>query len=310
MSIQMLVPDAYVFPGSWGYTRKWLVLHKTAGFQTAQDVAAYFQNGSNGLHVSSHYVIGLDGTVVQCVNEADGAGANGVLESGHDPWWDPSVNPNLVTFSIEHVDPTQDNSTPVPDAQKSASFALVKDICTRWNIPMRDADSAGGITGHFSIDPISRSRCPGNYPWDELWAYLKGVQHMPVPQGWHDDGTKLTAPNGHFLVKGFRDRVLNATSWDSGDQPLEEEQSVSQIELHNTPTPGTRQILRDQMFVWTPTHGVAASASGMEIKACYDKITALQAQIISLQATQATQAAKTIATLQSILTQIEELAKA
>ena len=38
--LQMFVPDQYVFSGSWGETRKWLILHKTAGFQTAQEVAA------------------------------------------------------------------------------------------------------------------------------------------------------------------------------------------------------------------------------------------------------------------------------
>ena len=175
---QMLVPDAFVFPQSWGNTRHWLILHKTAGFHTAEDVAAYFQSGSDGREVSSHYVVGLDGTIVQCVRETDGAGANGVLESGHDPWWSPDLNPNLVTFSIEHVDPSSDNSTPMPEAQKAASFQLIHDICQRWQIPMKSADGTGGITGHFSIDPQSRARCPGNYAWDELWAYLKGQEEM------------------------------------------------------------------------------------------------------------------------------------
>jgi N-acetyl-anhydromuramyl-L-alanine amidase AmpD len=34
------------------------------------------------------------------------------------------------------------------------------------------ADAIGGITGHSSIDPVSRSHCPGPYPWDELFTYL------------------------------------------------------------------------------------------------------------------------------------------
>jgi hypothetical protein len=38
---------------------------------------------------------------------------------------------------------------------------------------MRLADATGGITGHFSIDPVNRSQCPGIYPWAALWAYLQ-----------------------------------------------------------------------------------------------------------------------------------------
>jgi hypothetical protein len=181
--LQMFVPDAFVFPQSGGHTRSWLVIHKTAGFHTAQEVAQYFQAGApqaGGMlaKTSVHYVIGLDGTIVQCVREADGAGGNGSLETGHDAFWPTDINLNLVTFSIEHVDPTTDNSTPIPDAQKQASFQLIHDLCQRQQIPMKPADVNGGIAGHFSIDPQSRARCPGNYPWNELWAYLKGKEEV------------------------------------------------------------------------------------------------------------------------------------
>lgn len=282
--LQMLVPDQYIFPGSWGYTRRWLVLHKTAGFHSAQEVAAYFQSGSNGLEVSSHYVIGQDGMVVQCVNERDGAGANGLLEAGHAAFWPIDLNINLVTFSIEHVDPSIDNSTPLTDAQKHSSFELIHAICERWTIPMRPADAGGGITGHFSIDPISRARCPGNYPWDELWTYLKGEQHMPIPQGWRDDGTRLIAPNKHYLVKGFRDHVLNDDQWQADDQPLEEEQRVSRVELHTDRGAGTRQLTDGHLLVWTQAMGVKESACGQEIAACYNLAEAQKQQIAGLKA--------------------------
>src|SRR5450631_1229903 len=281
-ALTMLVPDAYVFPGSWGATRRWLILHKTAGFQTAQEVAAYFQAGSDGNDVSVHYVVGLDGTVVQCVREADGAGGNGVLEAGHDAWW--SGNPNLVTFSIEHVDPDINNASPVTPAQQAASFALIRSICTRWAIPMRTADSNGGITGHYSIDPQSRAHCPGNYPWDALWAFLKGAAPMPVPQGWKDNGTTLTAPNKHFLVKGFRDHVLTASAWDASDMPLEEEQSVAEVERHASSGAGTRQLTVGRLLIYTASKGVMESAAGQEIKVCYDEIAAQAKQIATLTA--------------------------
>ena len=104
-----------------------------------------------------------------------------------------------------------------------------------------------------------------------------------IPAGWHDDGTTLTAPNNHRLTQGFRQWVLNQQNFDAGNQPQEEVQAVSQVELHNPAVAGTRQILRDQMLVWTPAHGVHTSAAGMEIKACYDQIAALKAQLKAAQ---------------------------
>src|SRR6266702_6567630 len=122
-AIAMQVPADNVFPGYWGHAPKWLVLHKTAGFHTAQDVAAFFQTVPDKR--SAHYVVGQDGAIVQCVSEADGAGANCCLEAGHAAFLPTDINLNLITISIEHVDPTLDNSTALTDAQKAASFTLV-----------------------------------------------------------------------------------------------------------------------------------------------------------------------------------------
>jgi N-acetyl-anhydromuramyl-L-alanine amidase AmpD len=167
-AIPMYVDRARVFIES--NRPKWIVIHKTAGFHTAQEVAAYF--ATNAEMTSTHYVIGQDGTVVQCVREQDGAGGNCCLEPGHAPFLPTDVNLNLLTISIEHVDPTPDNSTPLTPAQKEASFRLIADICQRHGIPARHGDAAGGIIGHFELDPLSRARCPGNYPWSDLWAFL------------------------------------------------------------------------------------------------------------------------------------------
>ncbi len=175
----IVIPNSNCFPGRNGNQPHYVILHGTAGGGSAVNVANYFasvQGGDNP--VSSHYVIGTDGTVVQCVSEQDGAWANGVLTSGHDSWWNPQVNPNNITISIEHCNASTDNSNPLTEAQKAASFTLVQHICQRWNIPARPADENGGITGHFSIDPINRSRCPGNYPWEELWTVLKGEDEV------------------------------------------------------------------------------------------------------------------------------------
>lgn len=151
-----------------GYTPKWIILHGTAGFTNARDVGVYFQHAD----VSAHYVIGPDGTIVQCVDEKWAAWANGPIENGADSWWRTYGNGNYPTISIEHVKPHTDNSDELTPAQKAASFRLVAHICERHGIRRAKATADGGITGHFSTDPVNRSRCPGPYPWDELFSYL------------------------------------------------------------------------------------------------------------------------------------------
>ncbi|GCE47971.1 N-acetyl-anhydromuramyl-L-alanine amidase AmpD [Thermosporothrix hazakensis] len=185
------IPSPNYFPNRDGHSPKWIVLHGTAGFHTAQEVGYYFQREDS--QVSSHYVVGQDGTIVQCVSEKDGAWANGGLTAGHDPWWPTDVNPNNVTISIEHVKPSTDNSDELTDAQRDASFRLILHICQRHGIPMRKADGDGGITGHFSLDPVNRSRCPGPYPWDDLFRFLEegdmiSLSHPEVANYFEDAG--------------------------------------------------------------------------------------------------------------------------
>jgi N-acetyl-anhydromuramyl-L-alanine amidase AmpD len=215
------------FPGRNGYTPKWLILHGTAGGSSAQAVANYFISTEGTPNpVSSNYIIGQDGTVVQSVLENNAAYGNGVLSIGHDHWWSTSINPNLPTISIEHVKPDDANATALTPAQQSASFALIKDICTRNNIPMRLADASGGITGHYSIDPVNRARCPGTFPWDELLAYLQ-EDTMPYRQialsevaTWFSDaggGRWRRISNPNITMFGAH---LNYWRWNNGIETL------------------------------------------------------------------------------------------
>lgn len=166
-AIPMWVSDSITFDST---DATWLVLHKTAGFTSAAECAAYFIAGSD---VSAHYIVGQgENEIVQCVPESRGAGANCCVSTGHAAYLPTDVNLNIKTISIEHIDPAIDNSTPLTPAQQAASFKLIRDICARHNIPMRPGDVNGGIIGHMDIDPVNRARCPGNYPWSELWSYL------------------------------------------------------------------------------------------------------------------------------------------
>src|SRR5258707_13202838 len=135
-----------------------IVMHKTGGTPNLQALASFFQTNANG--ASTNFGVDLDGTVGQFVWLKDGAGGNCCLEVGHDPYWDSFSatygNLNRCTISIEHIDPTLDNSTTPPQAQLSASFALVKWLVDTYSIPLDH------IKTHASIDPVSRARCPRN----------------------------------------------------------------------------------------------------------------------------------------------------
>jgi hypothetical protein len=273
--------------GRAGYRPAWLILHGTAGGSSAASIAAYFANEAS--QVSAHYIVGQDGAIIGCVAEQDTAWANGVITGmpanlpfrtagdgvHRDAWWGGATNPNYLTISIEHVKPHTDNSDTLTQAQMASSFQLIKEICEKWGIPMRFADSHGGITGHFSMDPVNRSACPGPYPWDALWSYLNRGGIM-VPFGWSDDGTTLTAPNGIKVVKGFRDFVLN-TRWDPLNYPLEAERGVDPLEISNPQLgSGTRQTFRWSRLEWTAERGAFVGWLGQEALALEVKLAQLQ----------------------------------
>lgn len=243
----------HFWAGRSGYTPRWIIVHGTAGGVSAEDVASFFQG--NDPPTSTHYVIGRDGEVVQCVSEDDTAWGNGIVTEGHDPWWSPNLNPNFLTFSIEHVKPSPDNSDALTPAQKAASFALIAHLCQTYNIPIRRADASGGIAPHASIDPVNRGFCPGPYPWDDLIAYLNGNTTPGAPTGWRDDGHNLIAPNGQRVVLGFRWYILNHP-WEPDNWPLEREHYAEQLDVTNPSLgAGTIQHFRRAILGWNEQSG-------------------------------------------------------
>src|SRR5215831_384638 len=102
-SLDYFVAEERVFIGQ--NTHFAIVIHKTASPGTAQSQGVFFQTNSEWKSV--HYIVGQDGTVVQCVKEVDGAGGNCCLENGYEIFWDNAPtksNLNLCTLSIEHCD--------------------------------------------------------------------------------------------------------------------------------------------------------------------------------------------------------------
>lgn len=243
------IPSSHYWSGRAGHQPQWIIVHGTAGGTSAEAIARYFQ--TDDPPTSTHYIVGLQGEVAQCVRDADSAWGNGVVTTGHDVWWSPQLNPNFVTISIEHVKPDTQNRSQLTQAQKEASFRLIAHLCESYGIPKQAANQLGGITSHASIDPVNRAFCPGAYPWDELWAYLQGdEEHVGVPMGWKDDGSTLTAPNGKTVTLGFRWYVLTHP-WSSDNWPLEDAHFAAMIDVTNPQEGGgTVQHFRKSILAW------------------------------------------------------------
>src|SRR2546423_7742565 len=109
-AIPMYVPRENVFSDQ--NQPRWVVIHKTAQppCPTAQDVARYF--AQDPARKSAHYIVGLDGTIVQCVAEKDGAGANCCLEAGQDSFRPTRINFNFLTYSVAPGNPNPKYNTP------------------------------------------------------------------------------------------------------------------------------------------------------------------------------------------------------
>jgi hypothetical protein len=186
-----------------GHKPIFLVLHGTAGGTSAVAIDNYF--ASPGVEASSHFIIDQQGVIIQGVSCDTAAWANCCLSAGHASYLNPAINQNLYTISIEHVKSSTDNSDALTAIQAQRSFELIDCICDAYAIPKRAGDARGGIISHADIDPINRSRCPGAYPWDGLWASLNGgaVKNYHPGQGDFDNWFVANS-NGTWTCKSTK----------------------------------------------------------------------------------------------------------
>lgn len=152
--------------GRSGQPVRAVVLHIAAGPLSA--VFSTFNNPQR--KASAHFCVGKDGTIEQYVSVNDTAFANGLAwhaERGqwicpHDkivqPTWQDLVlktNPNLYTVSIEHEGQPDDLWT---DEMYEANARLLLWLAEQFNftyVPHRT------LIGHYEIDPLDKSNCPG-----------------------------------------------------------------------------------------------------------------------------------------------------
>lgn len=141
--------------------------HVTEG--SAAAVKSWFKNPA--AEVSSHYMVQMDGVIIQFVSEDDEAWAQGrvdhptakvVLEN-------PGVNPNSYCVSIEHEG---DGHHDLTDPQRASSVWLHRDIASRRGLTLnRDT-----VIGHHEV--YSLKTCPGKIDIDRI--VREAVGNSPV----------------------------------------------------------------------------------------------------------------------------------
>lgn len=159
-----------------------IVIHVTEG--DAEGTLSWF--GSAKSQVSAHYHVRKDGRIDQFVDENDEAYHAGRVDNPTAPLVleRPGINPNWYSIGIEHEGLGQDDLT---DEQRKSSIALIRDICTRQNIPMDRTH----IVRHHEI--YSLKNCPGGIDVDRLVQQIAGAGHPGSPD--------ITPPQ--FVWSGF-----------------------------------------------------------------------------------------------------------
>jgi N-acetylmuramoyl-L-alanine amidase len=161
------VPDI-AWIGTENYWSGWaghepiaVVIHTMEGFLEGTDSHFNDPNVPDSKKVSAHFGVALDGRVHQYVKLEHRAWANGILEEGNTWWYDPDVNPNSVTVSIETED-RRVNSTPVSDALYMSVAGLLRLI-------LATHPSIKYLTSHHVISPVNKKDCCGQR-WTEPGA--------------------------------------------------------------------------------------------------------------------------------------------
>jgi N-acetyl-anhydromuramyl-L-alanine amidase AmpD len=163
-------PDRYTVHKS--RTIEKIVLHITSGgfaeaeitAKNAFGIAKYLKNGKWKVQ-AAHYIVGRDGTIVQCVRHKDSANHAG--------------SANKWSIGIEH-NVRAGKDTTLEDIQYLKSAELVVWLCKLFGIPT----NRKYIIGHAEADPkTTHKSCPApTLNWDTYMAAIAHVQ--AIAQGY------------------------------------------------------------------------------------------------------------------------------
>jgi len=133
------------------------VVHTNVG--TFDSTISWFADARSG--VSAHYLVALDGRVVQFVDERDTARHAGRVKDATADFV-TDENPNLYTIGIEFEDGGAPDAAFRPAAQYAAGALIISAAAERWGIPL----DRRHVVGHREI--YAEKTCPGNFDIDRL----------------------------------------------------------------------------------------------------------------------------------------------
>ena len=128
----------------------YVIIHHTSQNSTAQTVRTFQLEHTK---VSSHYVIGRDGQVIQMLNDYDRAWHAGKGK------WGSVTDLNSASIGIELDNNGRD---PFPESQISALLILLDTLKTKYLIPQLN------FIGHADIAPTRKDDPNVNFPWKRL----------------------------------------------------------------------------------------------------------------------------------------------
>ncbi len=187
---------------------------------------------------------------------------------------------------------------PYPWTPGGSHIIVLTGVATDGNFLVRDPANVTDLSNPNALRPGPRKYDAQRLQLSSATAVVPSWRPRPptgfdptqsdfvpvVPGGWRDDGSTLTAPNGHRVILGFRRYVLTQT-WDATNLPLQEEHGRSPLEESNPALgSGTQQIFTRAMLEWTTRRGVFAAEMGPELVQLQADLAALQKQITRLQA--------------------------
>lgn len=163
LDVQLLTVNEYSRPGTATDKIRSVVVHYTANpGSTAQNNRDYFENlkDTHETKVSSNFIVGLEGEIIQCVPTAEVAYA--------------SNNRNNDSVSIECCHP--DETGKFQDATYQSLVELVAFLCGKFNLGMDD------IIRHYDV---TGKNCPKYF-----------VEHEDAWEAFKSDVAKYIQENG------------------------------------------------------------------------------------------------------------------
>lgn len=135
----------------------YVIIHHTSQNSTAQTVRTFQLAHTK---VSSHYVIGRDGQVIQMLNDYDRGWHAGKGK------WGSITDMNSVSLGIE-LD--NNGKEPFADAQINSLLVLLDTLKTKYLIPQLN------FIGHADIAPTRKDDPNVNFPWKRLAEHGFGI---------------------------------------------------------------------------------------------------------------------------------------